>query len=117
MKKDHIRDYATEAFRFYARMGCPTYKQAEAMIKSSPELADVAAVIETLEQFERGEKTYIAKAVKAVYFVKPDKPLESGDIEARVIRHSLHAPAAESSVYRWLRLAREIFAENRSLRM
>ena len=28
MKKDYIRDYATEAFRFWASCGCPTYKQA-----------------------------------------------------------------------------------------
>jgi hypothetical protein len=24
--KDHLRDYATEAFRFYARSGCPDYE-------------------------------------------------------------------------------------------
>ena len=27
MKKDHLRDYATHAFRTYAADGCPTYEQ------------------------------------------------------------------------------------------
>lgn len=27
MKKDHLRDYATHAFRTYAAAGCPTYDQ------------------------------------------------------------------------------------------
>ena len=32
MKKDNIRDYATEAFRFYARKGRPTYESLMAEI-------------------------------------------------------------------------------------
>lgn len=45
MKKDHLRDYATHAFREYAAGGCPTYDQlrdkliAEAMASSSERLA------------------------------------------------------------------------------
>lgn len=27
MKKDHIRDYATEAFKYYAKIGQPTYEE------------------------------------------------------------------------------------------
>ncbi|MDR1439966.1 MAG: hypothetical protein LBJ10_08145 [Clostridiales bacterium] len=27
MKKDHLRDYATEAYRFYARCGMPSYEE------------------------------------------------------------------------------------------
>lgn len=117
MKKDHIRDYATEAFRFYARMGCPTYKEAEAATRSAAELYDIVAVGETLKRLECGDKTYIARAVKVVYFVKPDKPLGSGDIEARVTRQSLLAPASERTVYRWLAEARRTFAEIRGLRL
>ena len=38
MKKDHIRDYATHAFREYAAAGCPTYDQLRDKL-----IADAAA--------------------------------------------------------------------------
>ena len=142
MKKDHIRDYATEAFRFYARMGCPTYKQAEeairqeaydkyelsepqyiikradvAVAQKAPELADIAAVEETLRLLEYGGEGHIAKVVREVYFHMPGQPLERGDIEARVNRLSLHMPAGERSIYRWLKKARQLFAAVRRLRI
>ena len=33
MKKDEVRDYATAAFRFWARHGCPTYEEAAERIR------------------------------------------------------------------------------------
>ena len=42
MKKDNIRDYATEAFRFYVRKGRPTYEdmRAEVIRKAEQEAKD-----------------------------------------------------------------------------
>lgn len=38
MKKDHLRDYATHAFRAYACFGCPTYEKLRQQL-----IADAAA--------------------------------------------------------------------------
>lgn len=51
MKKDHLRDYATHAFREYAAAGCPTYDQlrdkliAEAMASSGERLNVKSGII------------------------------------------------------------------------
>ncbi len=37
MKKDYIKDYATEAFRFYAKKGKPTYEEMEKQIRIEAE--------------------------------------------------------------------------------
>lgn len=142
MKKDFTRDYVTEAFRLYAAMGKPTYEaarknlyeaelakrnlsdpetavlQAEiATEKQEPMLLDILAVDKTIELLERGEKTYIANALKEVYFVQPLTPLRKGDITARVRRFALLCPTDERTVYRWLKEARLLCAAIRGLRI
>lgn len=60
MKKDHIRDYATEAFRYYAACGCPTSEQVKEQIytqiseRSSRDYTEVAAVMSTSSATEYG---------------------------------------------------------------
>lgn len=140
MKKDYIRDYATEMFRTYAAAGMPTYEaerkriyteairkcstrdaavahmQAEAAVeKAAPYLLDILAVESTMNLLERGNKRHIADAVKVVYFVAPTHPLEHRDIAARVLRYSMQCPAGTRTVYYWLKEARYLCAAFRGL--
>lgn len=143
MKKDFTRDYVTEAFRLYAKLGSPTYEQArqkiyedelskvssfvppdEAIIyaeqateKQTPYLLDIMAVDKTIELLEQGEKTHIIAAVKAVYFAYPQQPIRKGDISERVRRYSIQCPTDERTVYRWLKEARLLCAAVRGLRI
>lgn len=135
MKKDFTRDYVTEAFRLYAAMGNPSYEeaqrkiyeielskrsdidpsiavvQAEKAVKHNmPLLLDILAVDKTIDLLERGEKEYIAAAVKAIYFTEPDAPLRRGEISKRVRYHALSCPTDERTVYRWLKEARLLCA-------
>lgn len=142
MKKDFTRDYATEAFRMYAAMNKPTYKEAAKMIydkalkecefqnpelanlaaesavtKATPTLLDIMAVEKTISILQSGNKSHIAKAVSDVYFTQPTLPLRRGDISARVRRHSLEAFSSERNIYLWLKEARLLFAALRGLRI
>lgn len=142
MKKDFTRDYATAAFRLYAALGKPTYEaaskrvynkaiakydyinpaeavtQAEiAVAKSTPVLLDILAVNETLAMLDKGGKLYICRALQAVYFIQPSKPLHKGDISSRVLRYSLSVPTDERTVYRWLKEGRDLFTALRGLRI
>lgn len=142
MKKDFTRDYVTEAFRLYARLGCPTYEQIRYEIynaelnklsfvtpgesitlaeiatdKQTPLLLDILAVNKTLDILERGEKEHIVVAIKNVYFAYPCQPLRKGDISDRVRQYALCCPADERSVYRWLKEGRLLCAAIRGLRI
>lgn len=142
MEKDFTKQYTTEAFRLFARLGCPSYERAReiayqqelhkrsecppdiaviqaerAVEKQTPTLLDILAVEETITLLERGEKSNIVKAVKAVYFVNPQQPLRRGDISNRVRRFAITYPADERTVYRWLKEARLLCAAIRGLRI
>ena len=108
MKKDRVRDYATEAFRDYARV----LKSPKDM--SEAQRMDHAAVKNMLEYFA-DKKPYIVSAVKAVYFAAADFPLRKKMITQRVLDYAISEGADASSVYRWLREARCKFAEYRGL--
>lgn len=148
-KKDNIRDYATEAFRFYAACGSLTSAELERMVRDriykqskkevlrsgsgmpsdataiavmkaedavrdlQAELMDITAVEKTLKRLNMQQR----KAVEIVYFTDAKKDLEKNDISDRVHRAELEIPASEKSVYRHLKKAREIFAEERGLRI
>ncbi len=109
MKKDFLRDYATEAFRAYA-----AYKHTN--VTSESLRADMLAVSETLEELDRESKLYIDQAVDAIYFVQPRQHLKRGELTARVHRHAITSYVAERNVYSWLKEARELFAKKRGLR-
>jgi hypothetical protein len=113
MKKDLIRDYATDAFRLYARMGCPSQREIGGEGATAADLRAVADVMRILSL--QGREDVIA-AVRAVYFVAPQREIERGSISARVEAFAVGLPAAPSTVYRWLRTARDLFGKVRGLR-
>lgn len=114
MKKDLFRDYATEAFRTYARLGCPLGRMdtGDAALD-----ADVAAVQRTLRHFEADGRKGIVDAVRAVYFVAPGADIGKGDISTRVEQFAADSYTSVATTYRWLRLARLRFAKERGLRV
>jgi len=141
MKKDITRDYTIDAFRLYAVLGQPTYNQAvkdirnraiqsckstdpqdiityanEQVNKNSAMLADISAVYETLKLLRRDNKEHIISAIEGVYFVTPRNVLRKNDITSRVRNAALEIPASETSVYKWLREARQLFSAIRGLR-
>jgi len=146
MRKDHVRDYATEAFRYYAKIGktaeqlkddigmaileeksnrvistnglsSPTeyaiLKKEQIINSLQAEISDIDAVDKTLHRLDRESK----RAVQIVYFTDADKDLKRNDISNRVHIASLSIPCGESTVYRMLRKARGVLAEERGLRM
>jgi hypothetical protein len=114
MKKDNIRDYATEAFRFYAVVGIPAinYKGDRG------ELEDLRAVEKTLEEFEKDvfKRDTILPLIKEVYFTHADKEMKKGEIRNRVVNSCNNLNISESTAYRYLKKARISFAHNRGLR-
>ena len=142
MPKDHIRDYATAAFRFYARwggrqnyldnlfaditrhkgsgIGSPTetemIKREQLLKERYAEIADMTAV-ETVFHILDVHRPEIRKAIEMVYMHNPFVDLEWGDIKKRV-KYAAHTiPASERQIYRWLWRARRLFAEERGIRM
>ena len=114
MKKDLVRDYATEAFRAYARMGCP----ADLVHTGDAALdADIAAVQRTVRHFQADGREGVVDAVRAVYFAAPGAELRRGDISARVERFAAEYYASVRTAYRWLYYARLRFARERGLRI
>ena len=116
MRKDNIRDYATAAFREYARMGCPSLELISCE-RDVALVADLRAVEECLRILSLEDREYIVDAVRAVYFASPGVPLRKGDIGARVAAFARVCPASEREVYRWLKRARVRFAAVRGLRV
>lgn len=142
MKKDFTRDYATSAFRMWARHGCPTYDEAVDKIKSramsqagdvdrlkkiafaesevekrTALLCDVLACERTFISLEGHGKKHVCDAVRAVYMVDPWREARRGELTSRVIRYSMRAHISESQVYRYLREARLFFCGLRGLRI
>lgn len=136
--KDHLRDYCTEAFRFYSRWGgrenyvknlladlqkekgpgmcSPT---EAAMIHKERILREHIAEIADLEAVEKVLRvcdSFVRQAVEYVYLEKPWEEMEWGDIKRRVHYAEIHIPASERQIYRWLKEARMMFAEERGLR-
>ena len=143
--KDHLRDYSTSAYRFFAKVGgretylkklisdlerpkrgsgiCnPTESvliNAEKIIESrQAEFDDIEAVNKTLQLLELCQNGhYIRQAIELVYFKDCWKDLEKGDIENRVHNAETRIPASRRQIYYWLKKARESFAEERGLRV
>lgn len=147
MKKDHLRDYATEAFRFYAVLGKPSYRtlKAQYMAEALEEYRrehekgsgigkpTEAAVMYAERQTEKKtaelldvlavEKVYftskrlVREVIEIVYFEEPTEPLRKGDITNRVIKASLMTFTSERGIYAILKAVRLRFAEERGLRV
>lgn len=151
MLKDNIRDYATEAFRLYARLDRPTYDvlrervydyalgierkrevsskglskpteqaiiNAQCMLAEfEAKLLDILAVESTLRILSLRENGQaIKRAVEIVYFTEPDRDIRRNEITERSIYAALIIHADERTVYRYLKQARAIFAQERGLR-
>ena len=147
MKKDHYRDYATEAFRFYAAKGKPSYRNlkaqymAEALgnyqrehekgsgIGKPTEAAVIYAERETekktaelmdilaVEKVYYSSKRTVREVIEIVYFKDATEPLCKGDISERVTKASLETFTSERGVYAILKAVRLKFAEERGLRV
>lgn len=142
MKKDPTRDYVTEAFRFYAASGRPTYMQARERVyrsgllertgdppetanmyaqsmveRHTPALLDIFAVNKTLEMLDKGGKRAIIEVIEIVYLEEANKPIRKKDISDRVRYASLSIPADERTIYRWLKEARLLCAAVRGMRI
>ena len=101
--------------------GSPT---EAAVVRAEAALAETEGTIRDLEAVERAMErigrmrggTCILRAVREVYEIDADRPIERGEIARRVDRLSIGLPASPATIYRWLGLARKIFAEERGLR-
>lgn len=101
--------------------GSPT---EAAVLRAEAALTEKEGVWRDLEAVERTMKRIalcrngdcILRAVKEVYQQSPDVSLGRGDIANRVTKLSIAMPASPRSIYGWLRIARDIFAEERGLR-
>ncbi len=116
MHKDNVRDYATAAFREYARQGRPSLEEIQKE-KDAALVADLRAVFECLRILRLEGREYVEDAVSAVYFAEPDVSLKKGDVGKRVATFAREYPASQSSVYRWLSRARRLFARLRGMRI
>lgn len=140
-KKKNTMDYATAAFRFWARRGCPSYEEARDRIykkamrraegadpektvlfaerevdRAGAELCDILACDIVFREFERTGNELVCQAVREVYMVQPHKELKANDITHRVLAFALKVPLSERQVYRYLARARQAFAMVRGLR-
>jgi hypothetical protein len=68
-----------------------------------------------LEKMQQGSD--IKKAINYVYCENCDGELEPGDIVKRVHYAEIQIPASERQVYYWLKRARDLFVEERGLRL
>ena len=111
MKKDHIRDYATEAFRYYARNKGKVPKGA-----SDAAVADEIAVEKVINELQDRNEPYAVDIVKAVYFLNSQYPLRRRDISMRVINAAFSFQTNERKVYYILAEARRLFSAFRGMR-
>ena len=126
-KKEHYMDYVTHAFVTYFRLGCPTRAALETDIIAKaqhsdaevsarrPLLEDVEAVNRVIERLKSDGRTEVIDALKVVYVADGRYALRRGAVSARVRRFAVERPAAERTVYKWLKMARKMFCEERGL--
>lgn len=146
MKKDHIRDYATEAFRYYSFLGKPlkeelekkyyqealeqyqrTHEKGTGISKPTEQAIMYAENCVRQRQSELWDVLAVEKtmvqlneferdAVELVYFPHAQRPIKKNEISDRVYKASEQIAADERTVYRYLSKARKIFAYERGLR-
>lgn len=142
IKKDALRDYATSAFIYWARHGCPTYDEAVERIrkrafnrawgedpqkvklyadaeveKARAGLEDIRACESVFKKLDASGRELVCEAVRAVYMADPWGKVKRGEYSARVLRFALDVPLSERQVYYYLEIARDLFAVERGLRI
>lgn len=140
VKRDYLRDYATEAFARYGKLGeisretyseklkqdirqqmrhldpgLITKKVESELERYSGMLDDIEAARKTLEYFTESNRQYISDAVRAVYMAPPHNVPSHREVVYRVRYHALCVPVTEKQVYKWLQMARVLFAKERGL--
>ena len=78
---------------------------------------DLEAAEFALYAVERMRCRGAADAVRMVYMECPFEDIARGEIGRRTAKACVQIPAGEKTVYRWLALARDLFAEKRGLRV
>lgn len=109
------RDRATEAFRRWARAGCPGMDEIRRHGGASAgELLACAAVFDALER-DTGRRNRpgpeIVEAVRAVYMRDPGRPLRRSEVTMRARRFAVGHYVSERTVYYWLTIARTMWQE------
>lgn len=117
MSKDHTRDYARAMFRFYSLHGQPSSDTIESLKDkiTTAAILDLTAVNNTLRILKREGEDETIKAIHAVYFPLPDKPLRKSEISNRITKHALSNFLGERTVWRKLEKACKICAKERNL--
>jgi hypothetical protein len=120
LKKDSTRDYITAAFRLYAALHCPTESEISSMhiVDERTTIAvklDLIAVYQTMKDLDSSGKNYICKAIEAIYFVEPKRPLKKGEIDSRALSFAMSNYVDKRTVWRWLKEARQLCALHRGL--
>lgn len=146
MKKDHIRDYATEAFRYYSFLGKPhkedlenkyyqealeqyqrTHEKGSGISKPTEQAIMYAENCVRQKQSELWDILAVEKtmaqldewerdAVELVYFPHAYRAIKRNEISERVQKASIQISADARTIYRYLAKARKLFAYERGLR-
>lgn len=109
------RDRATEAFRRWARAGCPGIDE----IRDGGGDADLFACAAVFDALKHGRhrKNFPAEeielAVREVYMYDPRRKVGSREIGARVKRFAFCICTDISAVYKWLAVARRMWTDIR----
>lgn len=103
-------------------LGNPTEAVVIAAEKS---MEEKRAVLEDLEAADRAMQIIQSKpqgegmldALRIVYMSEPDRPIKRGEIAARAQAAAEEIHVDIATVYRWLWMARRLFAQERGLRV
>lgn len=125
MKKvNPAKDYVIAAFRYWARVGCPSYEDVMTRITQhghdsdaeSAKIADILACVEVFRRLEESGRTVIRDAVCAVYMAEPHVKPTREVITARVLQFSREEYVSDRQVWRYLAEACVMLGELRGLR-
>ena len=145
MKKDHVRDYACEAFRYWALCGRPRRADLERVavndavlrrpgrvggVQTGPGAPTEAAALSLCDRLSAPEASDLLavadtmelcdppmkRAVEMIYLAHPRARPTKGEISERVLAASQRIPASERQIYYWMKAARDLFALKRGLR-
>lgn len=109
------RDRATEAFRRWARAGCPSIweirQDGSDTEKDFRACASVFAMLRKDETWgrENNASAEIRRAVEEVYMEHPERRLRRNEVSMRVRRVACEQYVSERVVYRWLAKARTLW--------
>ena len=124
MKKTNFRDYAVQAFRYYALCGRPTADQLHTLRNQAPEdmrgaLEDLEAVHRVITHLRTAELdgAIKLKTLEIVYMSNPWRYPGRNELTERARAASSTLYTSESQVYRHLHRIRELLARERGLRL